>query len=111
MFSINCHLSDRRRIKSNRIYAISEDFFCKMVHAVLLLLSLGALDKQNLLSAKNLKKAFSIFADENGDLTVDELRLLLKDSLTQDEEVDDKALNKLLKQVDLDGDGKIRYET
>ena len=57
-----------------------------------------------------MEKAFSIFADERGTITLEELKLLLKDSLTQDEEVDEKALNKLIKQVDLDGDGKISYE-
>lgn len=57
-----------------------------------------------------MKKAFSVFADESGNITFDQLKLLLKDSLTQDDEVDDKALNKLMAQVDLDGDGKISYE-
>jgi Ca2+-binding EF-hand superfamily protein len=101
----------------------------------------GALDKQNLLSSDNLKKAFSIFSDGNGDISLgafsfvanifdayanypsdfyggapatidwtEELSALLGDALTNDKSVDEKALNKLIAQVDTDGDGKINYQ-
>ncbi|CAB9505557.1 MAP kinase-activated protein kinase 2 (Fragment) [Seminavis robusta] len=71
----------------------------------------GAMDKQNLLSKENLKKAFRIFdVDDDGDLTKGELKTLLGEALTDDDSVDERALNKLIAQVDLDGDGKISYK-
>ena len=71
----------------------------------------GALDKQNLLSAENLKKAFSIFdVDGDGHLTLGELKKVLSEALTHDDTVDDKALTKMIAQVDLDGDGKVSYQ-
>jgi Ca2+-binding EF-hand superfamily protein len=71
----------------------------------------GALDKQNLLSAENLKKAFSIFdQDGSGDISLLELKELLREALTFDDSVDEKALNNMISQVDLDGDGRISYE-
>jgi len=68
----------------------------------------GAMDKKDLLSSKNLKKAFGIFdQDGSGDISLDELAQML--SLTENEK-DLKALNKYISQVDKDGDGKISYE-
>jgi Ca2+-binding EF-hand superfamily protein len=43
-------------------------------------------------------------------LSTEELKALLGDALTNDKTVDEKALNKMIAQVDKDGDGKVSYQ-
>ena len=72
----------------------------------------GALDTKDLLSSDNLKKAFSIFdKDGSGDISLEELEIMLAmDSSQPENSKDRKTLNKYIAQVDKDGDGKISYE-
>ena len=61
----------------------------------------GALDKKDLLKPENVKKAFSCFdQDGSGDITRDELKQMLRGSLSNDDSVDEKALDKMIAQVD-----------
>lgn len=69
----------------------------------------GALDKKELLSSANLKKAFSIFdKDGSGDISSDELETMLLEEGASPK--DRKAMKKYIAQVDTDGDGNISYE-
>ena len=69
----------------------------------------GALDKKDLLSSANLKKAFSIFdKDGSGDISADELETMLLGEGGSAK--DRKAMKKYIAQVDKDGDGEISYE-
>lgn len=71
----------------------------------------GALDQKDLLSSKNLKKAFSIFdQDGSGDISLEELATMLAGNLSSDNEKDRRTLKKYVAQVDKDGDGMISYE-
>ena len=69
----------------------------------------GAIDKGCLLDEKVLKFAFNYFDKENnGVITIKEISSIFKDHIkTKDI---DETLNKIIEEVDEDGDGKITYE-
>jgi Ca2+-binding EF-hand superfamily protein len=67
----------------------------------------GALGKKELLSPDKLERAFKIFdSDGSGYISMQELRELLQ----YEKSLDDEAINKIIAEVDEDGDGEISFE-
>ena len=73
----------------------------------------AAMYEKNLLDSSRLEAAFALFdSDGDGLISVDNFKQVLcffKDETEDDENVDEYILNKIIKQVDADGDGKISY--
>jgi calcium-dependent protein kinase len=69
----------------------------------------ATVDRENLVTEKNLKLAFDYFdKDHSGSLTPDEVKDVL--GLTDDNEKTTKIVNDIMKEIDVNGDGVISYD-
>ena len=66
----------------------------------------AGIDKRKILTSENLQLVFSYFdLDKNGYITPDEI----KEVLDQEGFFDDKVWTKLIKEIDINGDGEISF--
>ena len=69
----------------------------------------ATVDRENLVTEKNLKLAFDYFdKDHSVSLTTDEVKDVL--GLTDDNEKTTKIVNDIMKEIDVNGDGVISYD-
>lgn len=68
----------------------------------------ASIDKQKLLTEKNLKIAFDIFdKDKSGGISASELKMLLGESNVHTKDI---VWKNMIKEIDLNGDGQISFE-
>ena len=68
----------------------------------------ASIDKEKLLTEKNLKIAFDVFdKDKSGGISASELKLLLGESNVHTKDV---VWKNMIKEIDLNGDGQISFE-
>ena len=68
----------------------------------------ASIDKEKLLTEKNLKIAFDVFdKDKSGGISASELKMLLGESNVHTKDV---VWKNMIKEIDLNGDGQISFE-
>jgi len=72
---------------------------------------IASMSEDDLLSDARLRKAFQLFDKDNGgSITIDELREIFQFFQTAGADMDDDYVNKVIAQVDNDGDEDVSFE-